>query len=111
MLVLATITAPPARSRLHDRRVSGGRFAFLGQHLGAGARDFAGDIKQILDADDRAVERPERNSGLRARIGGIGRGFRLLAINGQAGARALAFRIIDAGQRGLKPLAGGRWLH
>ena len=49
MLVLATMTAPPARKRVHHRRVGLRRLALLGQHLGAGARDFAGDVEQILD--------------------------------------------------------------
>ena len=50
MLVLATMTAPARAQAAHDRRVARGRLAFLGEHLGAGARHFAGDVEQILDA-------------------------------------------------------------
>ena len=59
----------------------------------------------------RAVERPERNAGAGARIGGFGRGARGVAIDREAGARALACRVVDAGERGLEALAGGQCLH
>jgi hypothetical protein len=59
MLVLATITAPPARKTPHHRRVGGRRLSLIGQDFGAGPRRLAGDIEQILDADDHAVERTE----------------------------------------------------
>ena len=45
--------------------------AFLGEQFGAGARHFAGDVEQILDRDDGAVERPERDAGFGARVGRI----------------------------------------
>ena len=93
---------------LHHRRIVLSRLALLGQHFGAGARHLAGDVEQILEGHDGAVEGPERNAGACARIGGIGRGLGLLAIDGEAGARALAVRIIDARKRGLETLAGGR---
>ena len=56
-------------------------------------------------ADDGAVERPERNAGAGARIGGVGGGARGLAIDGEAGAHALAAQVVDAHQRGVEPLA------
>ena len=92
---------------VHHRRVGLRRFALLGQHLGAGARDLAGDVEQILDGDDDAVEGPKRNAGAGARIGGVGGAARGLAIDGEAGARALAAQVVDAHQRGVEPLAGG----
>ena len=99
MLVLATITAPAARSRrtadcIGRRRLRGG-----GERPGARARHFARHIEQVLDADDRAVERTERHAGARAGIGGIGGRPRRLGVDGEAGARAFPLRIGDAGQR------------
>ena len=72
MLVLATITAPAARNRRTIARIGRGGRRFLGKDFRAGAGRLAGDVEQILDADDRAVERPERNAGARPRIGSIG---------------------------------------
>ena len=95
----------------HHRRVARGRLAFLGEHFGAGARHLAGDVEQVLDRDDGAIERPERDAGLGAGVGGVGGRLRLLAIDGEAGARALALGIVDARQRGLEPLARGRLVH
>ncbi len=43
---------------------------------------------------------PSEMPAVRARVGGIRRGQRLLAIDGEAGARAFALRIGDARQRG-----------
>ncbi len=97
----AGLAQPP-----HHRRIGGGRLAFVGQHLRAGARDFAGDVEQILDGDDGAVERPERDAGLGARIGRLGGGARRVAIDGEAGARALALRIVDARQGFIEAFAG-----
>ena len=52
----------------HDRCVArGGRR--IGEHIGSRARRLAGDIEQVLDADDRAVERTERDAGARSRVG------------------------------------------
>ena len=111
MLVLATITAPPARSARTGGASASGRLALVGQHLGAGARHFAGDVEQILDGDDGAVERPERYAGAGARVGGLRRGLRGLAIDREAGAHALAAQIVDARQRGVEPLADRLDLH
>ena len=60
MLVLATITAPAARSRCTTGASAVASSALLGQHARARARHLAGDVEQVLDADDRAVERAER---------------------------------------------------
>ena len=86
-------TQPP-----HDRCVGGCR---RGVHLGARARArrLALHVEQVLDGDDRAVERPKRDAGLGTRVGGIRRGACCLRVDRQAGARPLAFRIGDGGKR------------
>ena len=63
----------------HDRRIGDGRRRFLGEDFRAGAGRLAGDVEQILDADDGAVERAERHAARGARIGRIGRGARASA--------------------------------
>ena len=60
----------------HDRRVGAGRRASSASTCEPARVELAGDVEQILDADDRAVERPEANARLRARIGGLGGGAR-----------------------------------
>ena len=95
----------------HHRRIGVGRLALLGQNLRAGARDFAGDVEQILDGDDGAVERAERDAGAGARIGGVGGTARGLAINGKAGAHALAAQVVDAHECGLEPFPDGNSSH
>ena len=107
MFVLATMIAPPARSLRTTGASAVAGFRFLGENPRPCARHFAGDVEKILDAHNRAVHRAERNSGLRARIGGIGRGLRLLTIDGEAGPCPFPLWIIDAGKRGLKPFACG----
>ena len=105
MLVLATITAPAARSRRTTgaSALAGGR---VGEDARARARRLARDVEQVLDADDRAVERPERDAGLGARVGGVGRRARRIRIDREAGARALAVRIGDARERLFETVAG-----
>ena len=105
MLVLATITAPPARSR-RTTGASAAAAALLGENFRAGARRLAGDIEQILDADDRAVERAERDARLGPRIGGVGRRARGLGIDRETGAHALTVRLGNAGQRMFETIAG-----
>ena len=90
---------------LHHRRIGRGRLALFGEHLGAGAGDFAGNVEQVLDTDDGAIEGPERNAGAGARIGGVRCGARRIAVNGKASARALARGVVDARKSLLKPLA------
>ncbi len=87
-------------------RVGGSRLALLGQQFGAGARHFAGDVEQILDADNGAIERPQRNAGTGAGIGGIRRRRRRLAIDGETGAPTLAFWIGDAVKRLFESFTG-----
>jgi hypothetical protein len=98
---------PAGAQPAHDRRIGGGWFLFFCENPRPCARNFAGDVEKILDAHNRAVHRAERDSGLRARIGGIGRGLRLLTIDGEAGPYPFPLWIIDAGKRGLKPFACG----
>ena len=90
---------------LHHRRIGGGRRRLLGENLRAGAGRLAGDVEQILDADDDAVERAERGAARGARIGGIGRGAGGLRIDREAGARALPLRIGDARKRQFESVA------
>src|ERR1035437_4082786 len=111
MLVLATMTAPPARRRRITRASAAAGLPPLGQDFGAGARDFAGDVEHILDGHDHAIERPERNAGAGARIGGVRGGAGGLAIDSEAGVRALAAQIIDASKRSVEAVAGVIGLH
>jgi len=83
----------------HDRRIGFGRSRFFGENLRAGARRLAGNVEQILDADDGAVEWAECRGALRPRVGGVGRSTRLGGIDREAGARAFALGIGDARQR------------
>ena len=82
----------------HDRSVGCGRLRFVGEDVGTGPGRLAGDVEQILDADDRSVERAERYAVLRPRIGRVRRRPRGFGINRQARFRALPFRIGDAGR-------------
>ena len=82
---------------LDRRRIGRGRLAALGQHRRACARHLARDVEQVLDGDDRAVERTEQLAGLCARIGGVGSSARGVGIDGETGSLALAGRIGDAG--------------
>jgi hypothetical protein len=77
----------------HNGRVGSGRWSFLGEDLRRRPRRLAGDVEQILDADNRAVEWPERYAGFGAGVSGIGGRTRGVGINGQACLGALAFRI------------------
>ncbi len=95
----------------HHRRIAHRRLGLLRQHFRAGARHLAGDVEQVLDGHDRAVEGPERNSGAGTRIGRFRRGTRGVAIDREAGARALALRVIDAGERGIETFGGRHSVH
>src|SRR6266700_318775 len=78
----------------HDRRVlCGGRC--MREERRAGPRRLALNVEQILDADDRAVERAEGDFGVCACIGRIG-----------LDARGFALGIADAGERRLEPVTG-----
>ena len=95
----------------HDRRIGGGRRRLFGEDFRAGPRRLAGDIEQILDGDDGAVERPERHAGGGARIGRIRRRPRRLGVNGQTDARALPVRLGDPEQRKFEAVAAGFQRH
>ena len=68
----------------HHNRV-GGSGRRIGENLGARARGFARDIEQILDADNRAVERTERDARARSCIRRIRRIPRCVGVDGEAG--------------------------
>ena len=87
----------------HHRRILRGGLAVVGENFRAGARHFTGDVEQILDRDDRAIERPQRDAGTRARIGGVGRGPRFVAIERQTGARTFALGIVNSSERLCEP--------
>ena len=107
MLVLATMTAPAARSRCTTAASATAGAASSAKNFGAGAGRLAGDVEQILDADDGAIERTERNAARRPRIGGVGRGARGIGIDRKTGARTLPLRIGDMRQRLFEPIAAG----
>jgi hypothetical protein len=90
----------------HYGRV-GRRSRRIGEHLRAGARRLAGNIEQILDADDGAVERAERYADARSRIRCVGGFARGLRIHREAGAGPLPFRIGDARERLLQAITNG----
>jgi len=87
----AQTAAPPVHRRKRRR--------LLGQHPGAGPRRLSGDVEQVLEADDHAVERAQRGAGAGTRIGRVGSRARRLGIDREARARALAARIGDSVQR------------
>ena len=70
--VLPTMTAPARRRRWTIERVARGRRGVAADGR-AGQSGLAGDVEQVLDRDDLAVQRAERHAGLAAGIGGIGR--------------------------------------
>ena len=81
----------------HNRRVDqgGGR---INEHLGPRARRLAGDIEQVLDANDRAIERTESYAGTRSRVGRVSSVVGGLRIDGKAGASTLALRVGNASE-------------
>jgi hypothetical protein len=81
---------------LHDDGIGCSRRCFLDEDLRPCPGRFAGNIEKILDADDDAVEGSERAAACGARIAGVGRRPRGIAVHGEAGARPLAFQIGDA---------------
>ena len=50
---------------------------------------------------------PERDAGLGARVSGVGRRARRVGVDREAGARSLALRIGDAGERLFETVARG----
>ena len=95
----------------HDRRIGFGRRRLFGENLRAGPRRLAGDVEQVLDAEDGAVEWTERRAALCPRVGGIGRGTRLGGVDGEASAHAFALGIGDARQRLFETVSRGCLRH
>jgi len=81
----------------HNRRIGHGGWC-INEHLGTRARRLAGDIEQVLDANDGAIERTESYAGTHSRVGCVGGAVSGLRIDGKAGARTLAPRIGDASE-------------
>ena len=71
----------------HDGSVGRGRRSLVGEDLRARPRRLAGDVEQILDADDRSVERAERYAVFGARIRCVRRRARGAGIDRQAALR------------------------
>src|SRR5258708_39862710 len=78
----------------------------IGQNLRAGAGRLARHVEEVLDADDRAVERTETYSCTRPRVGCVGCVTCDLRIDSEAGAGTLARRIRDAAESFLQPGPG-----
>ena len=95
----------------HDGSVDRGGRSLVGEDFRARPRRLAGDVEQILDADDRSVERAERYAVFGARIRRVRRRARGAGIDRQARPPALPVRIGDADERLFKPVAGGGRLH
>src|SRR5262249_4071837 len=74
------------------------------EHLGPRARGLAGDIEQVLDANDRSIERTESHTGTRSRVGRVGGVAGDLRINSEAGAGTLAGRVGDASESLFYPI-------
>jgi hypothetical protein len=72
-----------------------------------GAGGLAGDVKEVLDGYDSAVQRPKRNSEARPRVGSIGGHARGIGIHRRARAASFARRIGNTVQDFLKSVAGG----
>jgi hypothetical protein len=89
----------------HDRGI-GERGGSVGEDPGTRARGLTGDIEQVLDADDGAVERAERLPARPALVGGIGLSSRGLRVDRKAGARAFARRIGNTLEGLFQPVAG-----
>ncbi|HUD25294.1 MAG TPA: hypothetical protein VMQ45_06400 [Burkholderiaceae bacterium] len=79
----------------------------IDEHLGPRAGRLAGHVEQVLDADDRPIERSERYAVAHSGIGGVRGVARGLRIDGEAGAGTLALRIGDMGESFVQPVAGG----
>ena len=110
MLVLATITAPPARSR-----------RTIAASASAGAASSASTLEPARVGSPATSNRslmltiapssgPSDTPCAGARVGGVGRGAGGVGINREAGARPLAFRVGDAGERVFEPVAAGELL-
>ena len=68
----------------------------LREYLRARARRLPGYVEQVLDGDNDAIERAERNARPCARVGRICLRTGSVCVDGEASARALTFRVGDA---------------
>ncbi len=82
----------------HDRRIARHR-GRGGEHGRSGPRRLARDVEEILDADDRTVERTERKTGAGTGVRGIRGVARGLRIHGEAGASPRPFWLGDPRKR------------
>ena len=102
----------PGRSQpAHHRRVGSRRLGLFGENFGAGAGRLSGDVEQILDADNRTIERPKRHAIGRARIGRISGGTCRAGVNRKAGAAPFPRGVGDARQSLFEPVAAGKRIH
>src|SRR5712672_464042 len=79
---------------------------FGDDHATAGAGRLACHVEEVLDGDDRAVERTETYSCTRPGVGCVGCVTCDLRIDREAGAATLACRIRDAAESFLQPVPG-----
>ncbi len=77
----------------------------IGENPRTRARRLAFDIEEILDREDRAIQRTERNTCTRSCVGRIGRGTRRLRVESETSTPAFAFRIGDAHKRLFQAIA------
>src|SRR5262249_16023480 len=90
----------------HNRRVDRGGGG-INEHLGPPARRVAGNIEQILDADDRPPERAESYAGTRSRGGRVPGGAGGPGRPRTTGAATPALRVRDARESLFQPFTGG----
>ena len=80
----------PGRAQpTHHWRVRSRGLGLFGENFGADTGRLSGDVEQILDADNRAIERPKRHAVGSARIGRISGGTCRASVNRKAGADPL----------------------
>ena len=70
-----------------------------------GAGWFAGDIKQVFDAYDGAIEGSKRRTPARTRVRGVGGGSRRASIDSQTRAGALAANISNTRESRFQAIA------
>src|ERR1700729_530170 len=87
-----------------DHRCIGLSRRRIREHFGSSTCRLAGNIEQIFDAHDRAVEWAKREARTGTSVRGIGGCTRRVGIYGETGASTLAPRIGDASEGLLKPV-------
>src|SRR5258706_9629257 len=90
---------------MDDGRVGYGRRC-IGQNLRAGAGRLARHVEEVLDADDRTLERTQTYSCPRPRVGCLGCVTCDLRIDSEAGAGTLAFPVRYAAESFFQPVPG-----